>query len=135
MTLPKYRPSLTAIQIEHILALAKTETGGISQISMSLIAVLAPFQAKIQNAGIVPAYIIGDNPAPKQSTLESLGGAPTASEIPTHMDKETYWAGCYAAYKDNPVGCSLSEISAAKEHMYLNDLMTPEEEREHESNI
>ena len=126
----KYRPSLTAAQIAHILALAKTESGGISETSFSLISTLAPFQAKIENDGITPAYTT--QPAkPKANSLESLGGLGDGTGkvyIAGYESKEDYWAACYGTFLDNPAGCNLDQINAAQEYRYLNDLMTPEEE-------
>lgn len=138
LTTPKYRPVLTAAQIQHILALAKTEHPSISQASMSLIATLAPFAAKIDNAGITAAY----STTPKQDLLSSLGGdAPAA---PSHisassnnqaalMSKEEVWELAYNKYQSCPAACSLQEIRDSKEYAYLNDLMSAEEVAEFEA--
>jgi hypothetical protein len=128
--IPKYRPSLTAEQVNHILALAKTESP-ISELSFSLISTLAPFQAKIQNAGIQASHVMANKPS--VTSMEGLGAAPTSSVNPNDMTKEEYWEVCYAMYKTNPANCNLTEIEAAQEHRYLNDLMTPEEEADHEN--
>lgn len=134
----KYRPVLTASQILHILTLCKTESP-ISSESMSVIATLSSFQAKIENAGITPAYIQAA-PKPKANSLEALGfvGASSVETVdttlaPTYEDKEAYWSHCYAKYSTNPASCTLQEIHAAKEHMYINDLMSEEEVRVFES--
>ena len=123
-TKSKYRPVLTALQITHILELAKLESP-LSDLSISVISTLSPFEAKIKNAGISPAY----TPKPvKQSTLESLGGlSSTSIEQANNMSKEEYWAQCYAKYVLSPITCSLEEIQAATEHKYLNDLLNPKE--------
>ena len=140
----KYRPVLTAEQITHILHLAKTESP-ISNASISVISVLAPFEAKILNAGIKPAY----TEAPKKDILESLGGRtpaqkmadpPRITSYPTdsassasspvsteHLTKEQRWEAAYNKWSTNPSSCSLQEIKDAQEHRYLNDLMSPEE--------
>jgi hypothetical protein len=133
----KYRPVLTALQIEHILYLAKSERP-MAALSLSLISTLAPFQAKIQNAGINAAY----STSPKMGLMESLGveaGAETAPAIssdynnsaiiPTSAsyNKQAYWKHCYNKFKADPVSCSLREIEASQEHAYLNELMSPEE--------
>lgn len=125
----KYRPVLTAKQILHILKLAKTEQPAISAASFSLIASLAPFQAKIDNAGIIPAYTIQPI-RPSNTSLEELGGAISAGLPP--YNKEDYWERCYTKYSTNPVTCNLEELHAAKEHMYLNDLMSSAELEEFE---
>ena len=139
---PKYRPVLTANMIEHILKLAKTESP-ISNASISVIAVLAPFQAKIQNAGIMAAYTEVDKPTLEESLGFPIGrdlpvpilGAPADDAIAcpedprtlAGMSKEEYWSWCYARFEISPEVCSLDEIQAAQEHRYLNDLMSPEE--------
>lgn len=138
----KYRPVLTAPQIEHILALCKYSID--QKESMAIIGILAPFQAKIQNAGINIAY----QTSPKQSIEESLGMASNSSfsnlnffsaASTTYSSKEAYWEGCYNRYTKDPAACTLAEIHAAREHMYLNDLMSDDEVREfeatHTSNI
>ena len=125
---PKYRPVLTATQILHILTLAKTESP-ISSASISLIATLAPFQAKIENAGIAPAYTT--TPIVSATSLEGLGALAPLETTP--YNKEEYWQRCYTKYSANPVACSLEEIHAAKEHMYLHELMSAEEVAEFEA--
>jgi hypothetical protein len=134
---PKYRPVLTAAQITKILALAKLEQP-ISAESFSLISTLSPFAAKIANNGIQAAYSL----APiKPSTLESLGGPSDHPDfditnvtgsintggLGLGRSKELYWEQCHDKYGSDPVACTLEEIQGAKEHMYLNDLMSPEE--------
>lgn len=136
----KYRPVLKVSQIIHILKLAKSESP-ISSASISVIGTLAPFLAKIENDGIQAAYTIAPT-IPKQSTLESLGGTPAScddstllSEISAEglaLTKEEIWEKAYVLYKTNPTFCSLDTIQAAREHMYLNDLMSPEEAAEFE---
>lgn len=121
----KYRPVLTATQIEYILNLARIDLihahqiGADTTLSTSIISTLAPFQAKIENAGISPAYTI----TPKATLLEQLGEA----ESVDNGTKEIYWKQCYEKYCSAPNFCSLTEIQAAREYRYLNDLMTPEE--------
>lgn len=124
---PKYRPTLTAVQIDKILWLAKTETPILSKESMSLISTLAPFQAKIENSGIAPAYTAANKPS--ATSMEGLGAAPLEAGS---MSKEDYWDLCFTKFTLDPTVCSLVEIQAAQEHRYLNDLMTPEEEAKHE---
>lgn len=121
----KYRPVLTALQITHILALAKTESP-ISDLSISLISTLSPFAAKIANAGITPAYETID-PLTKPTVLASLGGEEPITPINPSITKETHWQNCYNKYKDSPTECSVEEIQGAREWRYLNDLMDSDE--------
>jgi hypothetical protein len=124
----KFRPVLTAVQINKILELAKLEQP-LSLDAISLIATLSPFQAKILNQGITPAYTLAPAKA-KVNSLESLGGTYNASN-PHHIDdsmsKKTYWEMCYIEYTSAPASCTLDQIQAAREHMYLNDLMSADE--------
>jgi hypothetical protein len=121
-----------------MLALAKTETP-LSTSSIELIGILAPFQAKIQNAGITAAYVH----TPKESIEQSLGMLNTADytsytqqkagmSMSPAMTKEEWWEACYVHYIKAPEYCTLQQIQAAREHMYLNDLMSDEEIREFE---
>lgn len=138
----KYRPSLSAEQVYHILDLAKNESP-LSSLSITVIATLAPFQAKIDNLGLKPAYIT--SPRVSKTSLEALGevldypssrsNRPKDLESPIAFNKEQAWLEAYNKYSSNPSSCSLEEIIYAKEHMYLNDLMTLEEREQFEQNL
>lgn len=132
---PKYRPVLTAEQILHIIQLAKLEEP-ISMVSISLISTLSPFAAKIDNAGIVPAY--STSPVYKLSitdkTLSKLGAEVNQEIESMHLiSKEERWAKAYAKRMLDPVSCSLVEIADAKSHAYLNDLMGSDELADYET--
>ena len=120
----KYRPVLTAEQITRLLALCKN-CGILDTVTISCIHTLSVFQTKISNLGITPAYTT----SPQPSLMEKLG-SPTANNI---VPKEQYWKDCYNIYQVDPAGCAVSTIQAAKEHMYLNGLMSPEQLAEFES--
>lgn len=123
----KYRPVLTAAHIEKILELAKTEQPTISDISISLIGVLAPFKAKIDNDGIQPAYIV----EPRASIMDKLGAID-----PKYGTKENHWEACYIRVQEYGADqCTLEEIKASNEHKYLNGLMSDEEAAHFETNI
>ena len=139
---PKYRPCLSASQIVHIISLAKKEiaaTFGDCTESINLVGVLAPFNAKVEAAAKVAAYTTSPTTAISSLTCEDLGAGgkelavnalePTSYEL---LSKEQQWEVAYKKYSTDPSSCSLTELAAAKEHMYLNDLMTPEQEREYE---
>lgn len=127
----KYRPVLTAEQITYIITLAKREVP-MSDLSFSVIASLAPFAAKIEAEALSPAYITAPPPT---SLLEKLGGEfckdenVGVPELPALLTKtkEERWASSYALYQIYPEKCTIEEIEDAHEHMYLNDLMTPEQ--------
>jgi len=129
MKVSKYRPSLSACLINHILHLAKSEIP-ISQESIELIGILAPFQAKIKNLGITEAYIT----TPKKSIEEKLG---LYNTIATNLSDERYnncsskeelWKQAYIKREKDRASCSLEELIWAEEHRYLHSLMSPEEE-------
>ena len=132
---PKYRPVLTAAQILHIILLAKLEDS-ISMTSISLISVLAPFAAKIDNAGIIPAYTTSPVLSLTDKNLSKLG-ADVSQEIEAMhlMSKEERWAKAYAKRMLTPTACSLIEIADAKSHAYLNDLMSTKELTDYEASM
>lgn len=126
----KHRPVLTAAQISHIVLLCKLEDP-LTEMSMSIISYLAPFLSKIENSGVSPAYdLVGRKPA--HNSLAGLG-VPTGENLLDGMSKEEIWAKSYAKYELDRAACSLAEIQAAREHMYLNDLMTELEVLEFEA--
>jgi len=125
-SISKYRPSLSPLLIEKILELAKKELP-LSAESIQLISILAPFQAKIQNDGLIPAY----SSAPKLTVEESIGMVESAHSRP-YQSKEEFWLSCYNLYIEHPEKCTLIEIQAAREHMYLHELMTDTEMKEFE---
>lgn len=114
----KYRPVLTAEQITYLLALCK-ESPVLSSTCISCIHTLSVYQTKIDNLGITPAYTT----SPRKSLVEKLG---ESSDL-TLRSKEDVWATSYERYVADPASCSLATIQDAREHMYLHELMTPEE--------
>ena len=130
----KYRATVTASMVAKILYLARTESP-ITEESIQLVAKFAPLQAKIDNAGLAIAYTT----SPKESTLESLGEVDSSLlntytlDTLLYSSKEAYWEACYLKYVDVPHDCDISTIAAAKEHMYINDLMSEEEIAEFEA--
>lgn len=129
----KYRPVLTASQILHIIQLAKLEEP-ISMCSISLISTLALFAAKIDNAGISPAYTTTPATSLTDKKLASLGEDVSKGIEAMHLiSKEERWAKAYAKRMLAPTSCSLVEIADAKSHAYLNDLMSAAELADYEA--
>jgi len=135
----KYRPVLTSLQITHILHLAKAENP-LSDLSLSVVSTLSVFQTKIENAAVLPAYSsILSTATKEEKQLLDLGGTPIESastalvEYREQLTKEESWELCYAKYLLNPDSCSIDELEAAMEHMYLHDLMTPAQEAAYEN--
>ena len=117
----KYRPVLTAEQIEHILYLAKSSP--MTDTNISLIGSLSPFFAKIQNKAVAAAYSTTEKSS--KFSIESLGGVASNA---TELSKEDWWKECYNQWLITPTEMSLEGIEAANEHRYLHGLMTPEEQ-------
>ena len=130
----KYRPSLTVAQIKRIYRATQLMYVNTLEkekdLDKSILQLLAPFIAKIENDAICPSYA----PIPRLDIMDQLGGESDAAII-AKSNKVAYNAACYAMYLENPVRCSLDKIKAAKEHMYVNDLMTQIEEMTYERSI
>ena len=130
----KYRPSLTTAQIIKITNLAISENP-ITNESIQLIATLSPFLAKIENGALAAAYV--PTPRTSSNSLEALGAGTSTVQgtlpTPTAPTKEQRWEASYAQYLANPLSCNAITIMEAKEHMYLNDLMSTEEMAEFET--
>ena len=128
---PKHRASLTEVQIRYIIDISKitlSKTSTNANIPYELIAYLAPLLTKIEN-GKKPDFI----PATKPNHMAMIG---ELGEIPApRLHKEERWSLAYAKYKLDPISCTLVEIADAKEHMYLNDLMSKTEVTVFESAI
>ena len=139
----KYRVMLSPSIISSILSQAKTAYATLAnQESLDIITALAPYEAKIATGSIVEAYTAaGAIHTPKtdiqkeSDQLASLG-ADTGAEQQAVLDpdaenflsKDAYWAACYAIYILHPASSlSVETIDAAKEHMYLNDLLSDSE--------
>lgn len=123
----KYRPSLTEKQILHIIELAKSEQP-MTTTSMSLVVSLSALAYKIDNLAIIPAYTTATSKprgVEANTSLEALGDTDTLAGI--QQTKEQMWELAYIKYIDNQASCSLRDILHAREHMYLNDLMSDSE--------
>lgn len=101
-----------------------------------LIGKINTLRTKIANKALNPAYTVRKYVEPAIAILEDLGV--DESELAT-LDgtetKEQYWKRCYLKYVEDEYSCTVPEIEAALEHKYLNDLMSPEEEANFETNI
>lgn len=122
----KYRPVLTSNQISHLISLCKKD---LSNDSLSVIAVLAPFKTKIENHGIMPAYVIQNKP----SLLESLGFENDNNF--SNLSREESTQKAYDRWLQNPDSCNVDELTMVQEHRYLNELMTSEESQDFERNL
>ena len=115
----KYRPSLTADDINHIISLAKKESP-ISIKSIDVLTKLAPFKAKID----VSSVDFGVGMIPTSSISNVTSSSPINDIV---LVKEEYWERCHDKYLADPEDCTVREIKAAQEHRYINDLMSSAE--------
>jgi hypothetical protein len=100
-----------------------------------LIGKINTLRSKIANNALSPAYSISKAMDAKVETLKSLGApADQIAQLDGTATKEDYWARCYDKYitADTYLSLTISELEAAQEHRYLNDLMTAEEMVAHE---
>ena len=125
----KYRPSLTACQIDKIMSLAKQETP-LSEASKDIIRTLAPFLAKIETGATSPAYEY----IPSLSLSDMLG-IESDTSVSNSCTGAEYNKQCYLKCQTTPALCSPVEIAAAQEHAYINDLMSASEEQDYEAKI
>lgn len=122
---PKYRPVLTGSQILHLLSLCKKE---LSDESLSCISILAPFEFKLRNGSISPAY----SASPRLALADSLGfSEPSVALSKDHISP----AWLYEEWRTNPGGLNLDQLRVVKQYRYENDLMTPDEEQSYETSL
>lgn len=116
MRIAKYRPCFTSEQISHILALCKRD---LSDASLSVISVLAPFNTKIENKCIAPAYSMQE----EKSLYASLGiNDEYFGLTPPEKQKRAF-----EKWSLNPDSCNVEELELVQSYRMLNDLMSSEE--------
>ncbi len=125
----KFRPCLSAAQIEHILFLARSEKP-LSSASRSVIASLCTFQVKIVNEAVSEAYETRD----KESELRGLLGF-SSEETNGTLSPTEKRAAAFKKYSDRPNLCSIEELELAHTYRYENNLMSKEEEADYEGKI
>lgn len=126
-TSAKYRPVLTASQILHLLSLCKSN---LNQSSLECIAVLAPFEFKIRNGLISPAY----TPQPIPTLAQSMGfDDPPTESIPSIRKSTTHIESLYEMWRTTPSTLSLEQLKEVQAYRYKNNLMSPEQEQEYET--
>lgn len=134
---PKYRPVLTGEQISHILHLCKSDS---SRASMSVIATLAPFEFKILNGAINPAY----TPEAKQSTMEALGFEIVENpnipdgKIAVHganLSAEHAGEALYQIWLTQPHTLNAKQLAIVRAWRYENNKMTDDENKLFEKEV
>lgn len=134
----KYRPQLTANQVTQALNLAKLDLGNLTSNthseSLALISTLAPFKAKIDNMALVASYTPVKRVSKEAKLDIDLGmGGVSCIDTANTGTKEQQWESAYLMFSQTPELCTATQIVMAKEHMYLNDLMTDTEELAYET--
>lgn len=118
MKTAKYRPCFTSEQISHIIVLCKKE---LSDSSLSVISVLAPFKAKIENSCIAPAYSLRK----KESLVNSLGIENDGGYSCLTPDERR--AHAFEKWSQDPNACNVGELELVRDYRFFNDLLSPGE--------
>lgn len=118
MTSRKYRPVLSESAISHILSLARKDISHPS--SLEIISSLAPFEYKIRNDSVSPAYTL----TPTMSLAEKTGFSSPKKYSPEKSIPELYnsWKVSDSA------SFTVQELTLIAQYRFENDLMSPEEE-------
>ncbi len=124
MRTEKFRPCLTSEQITHILSLCKKE---LSDRSLSVISVLVPFKAKIENNCISWSYSEGE----KKSLIDSLGLG--NNEFKSSLSPNEKRKRAYDKWFQNPDSCNVDELEFVRDYRYINGMMNPEEILQYEA--
>jgi hypothetical protein len=122
----KYRPVLTATQITHLISLCRAD---LSVESIRCISILAPFEYKIINGVVSPAY----TPEPALNLSSKLGFemAPDVQSMSLEAATRLHllWKSGQTA------NISITEIKEALGVLYVNDCLTEKEESDYENSI
>jgi len=118
MKIAKYRPVLTSSQITHIVSLC---IKSMSDESLSVVAVLAPFKAKIEFNKLSPAYVMQE----KKTLTESLGFENDPNNI--GLSGGEIRDKAYDKWMRDPESCNAEELGLAREERYYRNEMTLEE--------
>ena len=120
----KFRPSLTAGQIEHIIHILST-AGENSPLNQSCLKSLRMFSLKAQHGIISPSHLsLG------RESLESSLGFTTSEPVTT-----TTVELLYRVWQSHPTTLTPSQLQQVQSYRYQNNLMSPEEEQEYDMKI
>ena len=118
----KFRPSLTAGQIEHIIHILST-AGENSPLNQSCLKALRMFSLKAQHGIVSPSHL-----ALGRESLESSLGF-TTSEPVTTVEL------LYRVWQTHPTTLTPAQLQQVQSYRYQNNLMSPEEEQEYDMKI
>lgn len=121
----KFRPSLTAGQIEHIIHILST-AGENSPLNQSCLKSLRMFSLKAQHGIVSPSHL-----ALGRESLESSLGFSTSH---THT-KTTTVELLYQVWQTHPSTLTPSQLQQVQSYRYQNNLMSSEEEQEYDMKL
>lgn len=123
MKTAKFRPCLSSNQIGHILSLCKKD---LSDNSLSVISVLAPFKAKMENYGVAPSYVTQE----RQNIFDSLGIEEDSNATPEEKRQQAF-----IKWSEDPDSCTINELELVQTYRSENDLMSAEESERYYSEM
>lgn len=120
----KFRPSLTAGQIEHIIHILST-AGENSPLNQSCLKSLRMFSLKAQHGIVSPSHLaLG-----RESLEASLGFSQDAPAKTTTVEL------LYQVWQTHPTTLTPAQLHQVQSYRYQNNLMSPEEEQEYDMKI
>jgi len=129
------RIALPASSIHYILKIAKEDYIRESSIEASTVIKKLTLRVVKMDFGLIAAdyTLVALEDRKSNSTnkigVTDLGGAVinTSLSREAYPSNAMYWKECYKKYIESPIECSISEIDGAKEHMYLEGLLSDTE--------
>ena len=119
----KFRPSLTAGQIEHIIHILST-AGENSPLNQSCLKALRMFSLKAQHGIVSPSHL-----ALGRESLESSLGFSTSHTQVTTVEL------LYQVWQSHPSTLTQHQLQQVQSYRYQNNLMSPEEEQDYDMKL
>lgn len=117
----KFRPSLTAGQIEHIIHILST-AGENSPLNQSCLKSLRMFSLKAQHGIVSPSHL-------------SLGRESLESSLGFSHTKTTTVELLYQVWQTHPTTLTPAQLQQVQSYRYQNNLMSPEEEQDYDMKL
>lgn len=118
----KFRPSLTAGQIEHIIHILST-AGENSPLNQSTLRALRMFSLKAQHGIVSPSHLaLG-----RESLESSLGFTQDAPVTTVEL--------LYRVWQTHPTTLTPAQLQQVQSYRYQNNLMSPEEEQDYDMKL
>jgi hypothetical protein len=127
----KYRPYFTLPELHEIITALKSQP---TPNRMTLIKYLEKYCLEITHSVREESYTANPRKTLSQRLeLDDPSDIPTISIIPQPI--QITGEAAYQKQLINPLHCTPKEIEAAMEYRYLNDLMSPDEEKQYEHSL